>query len=87
MGLLSVVQTIVFLQLVAGGHLLLVVVGSRGPIFRRPWPSMPLFLAVAGTQLLAVMMCGFGWFVPPLGGGSSDWCGCTCWPGCCCSTR
>jgi H+-transporting ATPase len=59
-------QTIVFLQLVAGGHLLLFVVRSRGPIVRPPWPSRPLFLAVAGTQLLAVLMCGLGWLVSPL---------------------
>jgi len=56
-------QTIVFLQLVAGGHLLLFVVRTRGPFFGRPWPSPPLFLAVVGTQLLAVLICGFGWFV------------------------
>jgi H+-transporting ATPase len=56
-------QTIIFLQLVAGGHLLLFVMRSRGPFFGPPWPSGPLFLAVAGTQLLAVLMCGLGWFV------------------------
>ncbi|MEM9660021.1 MAG: metal-transporting ATPase, partial [Planctomycetota bacterium] len=59
-------QTIVFLQLVAGGHLLLFVVRSRGPFFGRPWPATPLFLAVVGTQILAVLICGFGWFVTPL---------------------
>jgi H+-transporting ATPase len=57
------VQTAVFLQLVAGGHLLLFVVRSRGLFFSRPWPSSPLFLALVGTQILAILMCGFGWFV------------------------
>ena len=57
------IQTAVFLQLVAGGHLLLFVVRSRGPFFIRPWPAKPLFLAVVGTQILAVLMCGLGWFV------------------------
>ena len=60
------IQTMVFLQLVAGGHLLLFVVRSRGPFFALPWPSMPLFLAVVGTQVLAVAMCGLGWFVTPI---------------------
>ncbi|NPA35296.1 MAG: plasma-membrane proton-efflux P-type ATPase [Chlorobi bacterium] len=60
------IQTIVFLQLVAGGHLLLFVVRTRRPFFSRPWPAKPLFLALIGTQTLAVMMCGFGWFVTPL---------------------
>ncbi len=57
------VQTAVFLQLVAGGHLLLFVVRTRKPFFSRPWPAKPLFLAVVGTQVLAVLMCGLGWFV------------------------
>jgi len=57
------IQTMVFLQLVAGGHLLLFVVRSRGLFFSRPWPCGPLFLALVGTQILAVLMCGFGWFV------------------------
>lgn len=57
------VQTALFLQLVAGGHLLLFVVRSRGPFFSPPWPARPLLLAVVGTQVLAVLLCGFGWFV------------------------
>jgi H+-transporting ATPase len=60
------VQTAVFLQVVAGGHLLLFVVRSRGRFFLPPLPAQPLFLAVAGTQLFAVLMCGFGWFVTAL---------------------
>ena len=60
------IQTAVFLQIVAGGHLLLFVMRSRGSMFRPPWPAMPLFLAIVGTQIFAVLMCGFGWFVTAL---------------------
>ncbi|MGD2056878.1 MAG: metal-transporting ATPase, partial [Gammaproteobacteria bacterium] len=60
------IQTIIFLQIVAGGHLLLFVVRSRGRFFLPPFPAQPLFLAVAGTQVFAVLMCGFGWFVAAL---------------------
>ncbi|QDT98859.1 Calcium-transporting ATPase 1 [Gimesia aquarii] len=60
------VQTVVFLQIVAGGHLLLFVMRSRASIFRPPWAAMPLFLAIVGTQIFAVLMCGFGWFVTAL---------------------
>ena len=56
-------QTVIFLQIVAGGHLLLFVVRSRRRFFMKPWPSLPLFSAVAGTQLFAIVMCGLGWFV------------------------
>lgn len=56
-------QTILFLQLAAGGHLLLFVVRSRGAFYARPWPARPLLLAILGTQALAVLLCGFGIFV------------------------
>jgi len=60
------IQTAVFLQIVAGGHLLLFVMRARGLFFAPPWPAMPLLLAIVGTQIFAVLMCGFGWFVTPL---------------------
>jgi len=60
------IQTAVFLQIVAGGHLLLFVMRSRGTLFSRPWPALPLVSAIVGTQIFAVLMCGFGWFVTAL---------------------
>jgi H+-transporting ATPase len=59
-------QTVIFLQIVAGGHLLLFVMRSRSTIFSPPLPSRPLFLAIVGTQVLAILICGFGWFVPAI---------------------
>jgi H+-transporting ATPase len=60
------IQTAVFLQIVAGGHLLLFVMRSRATLFRPPWPAMPMLAAIVGTQILAVLICGFGWFVTAL---------------------
>jgi len=60
------IQTAVFLQIVAGGHLLLFVMRARGSLFNPPWPAMPLVLAIVGTQIFAVLMCGFGWLVTAL---------------------
>jgi H+-transporting ATPase len=60
------IQTAVFLQIVGGGALLLFVMRSRATIFSRPWPAMPLLAAIVGTQVLAVLMCGFGWFMTAL---------------------
>ena len=60
------IQTAVFLQIVAGGHLLLFVMRARGSMFSRPWPAMPMAAAIVGTQIFAVLMCGFGWFVTAL---------------------
>ncbi|NOY74656.1 MAG: plasma-membrane proton-efflux P-type ATPase [Kiritimatiellaeota bacterium] len=63
---LTHIQTMAFLQLVVGGHLMLFVVRTKKSMFTRPWPSLPLFAAIIGTQLLAALMCGFGWLVHPL---------------------
>ena len=62
----SQLQTLVFLQLVAGGHLMLFVTRTRNFFLKPPLPSMALFLAIVGTQIFAVLMCGFGWLVPAI---------------------
>lgn len=62
----SHLQTAMFLQLVAGGHLLLLVTRTRDWFFKPPYPARPLFAAIVATQLLAVLMCGFGWIVPAI---------------------
>jgi H+-transporting ATPase len=59
-------QTLVFLQLVVGGHLLLLVTRTERWFFQRPYPAWQLFSAIVCTQLIAVLICGFGWFVPAL---------------------
>lgn len=59
-------QTMLFLQLAAGGHLLLFVVRTRGTLFRPPYPSLPLFAAIVGTQIIAMLICAFGVFMPAL---------------------
>jgi H+-transporting ATPase len=62
-------QTMLFLQLVAGGHLMLFVTRTRGPFWKPPYPSARLFCAVVVTQIAAVFMCSQGWLVPPLSWG------------------
>jgi len=59
-------QTMMFLQLVAGGHLMLFVTRTRGPLWKPPYPSCKLFLAIVATQIAAVFMCSQGWLVPSL---------------------
>ena len=59
-------QTLVFLQLVAGGHLMLFVTRTKRWFFLRPFPAAPLFLAILFTQILAVLMCALGWLVEPI---------------------
>src|SRR5438132_3203904 len=59
-------QTMMFLQLVAGGHLMLFVMRTRGPFWKPPYPSSRLFFAIVATQIAAVFMCSEGWLVPSL---------------------
>jgi H+-transporting ATPase len=59
-------QSVMFLQLVAGGHLLLFVTRTDKWFFMPPHPARPLLIAIALTQILAVLMCGLGWLVPSI---------------------
>ncbi len=59
-------QTAVFLQLVVGGHLLLFITRTERWFCRPPFPAAPLFSAIAATQVVAALMCGFGWLVPAI---------------------
>ncbi len=60
------VQTLLFLRLAAGGHLLLFVTRTKKEFWQRPYPSWQLLTAIVTTQVVAVLMCGFGWLVPAL---------------------
>jgi H+-transporting ATPase len=62
----SQLQTMMFLQLVAGGHLMLFVTRTRGVLWKPPYPSFKLFFAIVATQIAAVLMCSQGWLVPSL---------------------
>jgi len=59
-------QTAMFLQLIAGGHLLLFVTRTERWFFLPPFPAPALFWAIMATQVFAVLMCGLGWLVPPI---------------------
>ena len=59
-------QTVMFLQLVAGGHLLLFTTRTERWFFLPPFPAAPLFVAIVLTQIVAVLMCAFGWLVPAI---------------------
>lgn len=56
-------QSIIFLQLVVGGHLMLFLTRSHRSFWSKPHPSRQLFLAIVATQILAVIMVGFGLLV------------------------
>ncbi len=59
-------QTLLFLQLVTGGHLMLFLTRTRNWFWQRPFPSWQLFSAIMSTQVLGILLAGFGWLVPAL---------------------
>ena len=59
-------QSMMFLQLVAGGHLLMLVSRKENWFMKKPYPAPPLIIAIVLTQLVAVLMCGFGILVPQI---------------------
>jgi H+-transporting ATPase len=59
-------QTVMFLQLVVGGHLLLFITRSERWFFLPPYPAQVLITAILLTQIVAALMCGFGWLVPAI---------------------
>ncbi len=62
------IQTMLFLQLTAGGHLLFFVSRVQGSLFKPPYPSAPVLWAIMGTQVVAILMCLFGLLMPALPG-------------------
>ena len=53
-------QTVMFLQLAVGGHLLLFVVRTKRSLFEPPYPAARLFWAIVATQIVAVAVCALG---------------------------
>src|SRR5262249_51763634 len=66
-------QTMMFLQPVAGGHLLLFIPRPERCFFLPPFPASSLFLAIVATQVIAVLLCAFGWLVPAITGTLIGW--------------
>lgn len=54
------VQSLLFLQLVVGGHLMLFLARTKESFWSRPYPSPALLGAIGGTQVVAVGLAGFG---------------------------
>ncbi|CAA0106733.1 Calcium-transporting ATPase [BD1-7 clade bacterium] len=62
----AVMQTVMFLQLVVAGHLLLFVCRHESWFWRKPWPSAKLLSAIVATQVVAVVICAFGLLMPAI---------------------
>lgn len=62
------VQSMMFLKLLVSGHMTIYITRSFGRWFwQRPWPSLPLFLALEGTQVVGTLVVVYGVVVAPVG--------------------
>ncbi|MEY2340711.1 plasma-membrane proton-efflux P-type ATPase [Acidithiobacillus sp. IBUN Pt1247-S3] len=59
-------QTVMFLQLIAGGHLMLFLTRTRGPFWKPPYPAPILLIAILGTQIVGIAIVAFGWLMPAI---------------------
>ncbi len=53
-------QSFIYLKLAVAGHLTLLVVRTKEPFWKRPFPAPPLLWAVLGTQAVAALIVGLG---------------------------
>ncbi|MGR9046012.1 MAG: hypothetical protein ACU83N_11990 [Gammaproteobacteria bacterium] len=54
-----------FFKLAVAGHLVLFVARTRHFFLSRPFPAPLLLTTIVGTQIVAALIAGFGWFVTP----------------------
>jgi H+-transporting ATPase len=66
-------QSVMFLQIVLGGHFLLYNTRTARWFFLPPFPSLPLNVALWVTNILAILMCAYGWLVPKLSWTTIGW--------------
>jgi H+-transporting ATPase len=60
------IQSFIYLKLAVAGHLTLFVARTKRPFLSSPHPAPVLLVAVLCTQLLAVLIVGFGFLVVPI---------------------
>jgi H+-transporting ATPase len=63
-------QTMMFLRFIVGGHLLLFSTRTRHPFWANPHPSWQLLTAIVATQVVGVVLVGFGVLMPAIGWGA-----------------
>jgi len=60
------IQSFIYLKLAVAGHLTLLVARTRRPFWSKPYPAPILLGAILATQVVAVLIVGFGLLMTPL---------------------
>ena len=61
---MGIVTSIVFVQVVTGGHLLVLVARARSWFFLKPFPAWQLWTTLLAMATIGVLLAGFGLFIP-----------------------
>lgn len=59
-------QSLILLQLVVGGNLVLFATGTEQGFFPPPFPPLRLLAPILFAQLATTLLCGAGWLVEPI---------------------
>lgn len=59
----DMVQTVVFIQIVCGGHFLVFICRNERWFWRKPFPAWQLWGTIFAMLAIAIAMSGFGWLV------------------------
>ncbi|MFO8100967.1 MAG: plasma-membrane proton-efflux P-type ATPase [Dehalococcoidia bacterium] len=62
-----VIQTMIFLKLLVAGHMTIFLTRNEGWMWDRPYPSLALFAALEGTQIVGTLVAVYGWVIEPIG--------------------
>ncbi|MGC9344184.1 MAG: HAD-IC family P-type ATPase, partial [Bacteroidales bacterium] len=63
----EVVQTMMFLKLLVGGHMTIFLTRNTGWLWEKPYPDLRLFVALEGTQIIGTLFAVYGWLIHPIG--------------------
>ena len=64
---LEMIRTLIFLKLIVAGHSTLLVARSKDRLWKKPYPSLLMLLAVIITDIIGTILAVYGIFIEPIG--------------------
>lgn len=69
----AMIQSLFFCKLVVAGHGTIYNTRIDDWFWKKPWPSMPLFLATFSTRVIGTLIAVYGVFIPAIGWVDAAW--------------
>ncbi|ACV24401.1 plasma-membrane proton-efflux P-type ATPase [Methanocaldococcus fervens] len=64
---LDMIRTLIFLKLIVAGHSTLLVARSKDRLWKKPYPSLLMLLAVLTTDIIGTILAVYGILIEPIG--------------------